>query len=160
MKRYLAAVRAASAAFAAFAGVALVFLMLLTIADVGLRLFGRPIVGTYELVALSGAVVIGLAVPFTSSRRAHIYVDSFVSRLPRTGQAVLAIATRLAVLGLFALIAWNLFVYAGDLRRAGEVSPTLRVPFWPVAAAVGVSCLLQCLVMVGDVVETLRGDRG
>jgi TRAP-type C4-dicarboxylate transport system permease small subunit len=158
MKRYLAAVRATSSAFAAVAGVALSFLMLLTIADVALRLLGRPIVGTYELVALSGAVAIGLSLPLTSWMRAHIYVDSFVNRLPRVPRAVLTIATRLLVLVLFLLIGWNLLEYAMDLRAAGEVSPTLRVPFYPVTLGVGVSCFLQCLVMVADIVKILRGE--
>jgi hypothetical protein len=36
------------------AGIALTFLMLLTIADIVLRFFRRPIVGTYELVAFPG----------------------------------------------------------------------------------------------------------
>ena len=39
--------------------------MSLTIADVVLRVFHKPIVGTYELVALSGAVVIGFSMPHT-----------------------------------------------------------------------------------------------
>lgn len=158
MKRYLDAVKGTSSAFAALAGVALTFLMLLTMADVVLRILGRPIVGTYELVALSGALAIGLSLPLTSWMRAHIYVDSFVMRLPRTPRAVLTIATRLLVLALFFVIGWNLFKYAMDLRAAGEVSPTLRVPFYPVTLAVGASCLLQCLVMVADIVKILRGE--
>jgi hypothetical protein len=52
MKRFLAAVKGASSVLAAIAGVALLFLMLLAIADVGLKILGRPIVGTYELVGL------------------------------------------------------------------------------------------------------------
>ena len=83
MKRSLDAVKTASSALTAVAGVALVLLMLLTIADVVLRLLGRPIPGTYELVALAGALAIGLAIPLTSWMRGHIYVDSFLSRLPR-----------------------------------------------------------------------------
>ena len=156
MKRFLEAVKGASAALSAVAGAALAFLMLLTVADVVLRIFGHPIVGTYELVAVSGAVAIGLALPITSWVRGHIYVDSFVARLPRVPRVVIAVATRLLVLGLFLLIGWNLIKYAGSLRRAGEVTPTLHVPFYPVVLAVGVSCLLECVVMVADIVKVLR----
>ena len=158
MKRFLDAVKGASSALAAIAGVALVFLMLLTIADVVLRILGRPIVGTYELVGLAGAVAIGLSLPLTSWVRGHIYVDSFVARLPRAPRTVLNVATRLLVLALFFLLGWNLIKYALDLRRAGEVSPTLRVPFFPVALGVGVSCLLECLVMVADIVKIFRKE--
>jgi TRAP-type C4-dicarboxylate transport system permease small subunit len=160
MKRFLDAVKGASTALSWIAGAALAFLMLLTVADVVLRLFGHPIVGTYELVAVSGAVAIGLALPATSWVRGHIYVDTFVERLPRVPRAVVAVATRLLVLGLFSLIGWNLFKYAMSLRRAGEVTPTLRVPFYPVVIGVGVSCLIECAVMVADIVKVLRGRDG
>ena len=158
MKRFLDAVRGTGTALGAVAAAALAFLMLLTVADVVLRIFGHPIVGTYELVAVSGAVAIGLSLPMTSWARGHIYVDSFVARLPRVPRAVFAVVTRALVLGLFLLIGVNLLKYALSLRAAGEVTPTLRVPFYPVVIGVGVSCLVQCVVMVADVVKTLRGD--
>jgi TRAP-type C4-dicarboxylate transport system permease small subunit len=158
MKGFLAAVRGVSSALAAVAGGSLTFLMLLTIADVVLRLLGRPIVGTYELVAQAGAIAIGLSLPLTSWVRGHIYVDSFVARLPRLPRAALNIATRLLVLGLFVLLGWNLIKYGLDLRSAGEVTPTLRVPFFPVALGVGGSCLIECLVLVADIVKILRNE--
>ena len=158
MKRFLDAVKGTSTVLSAVAGAALAFLMLLTVADVLLRIFGHPIVGTYELVAVSGAVAIGLSLPVTSWVRGHIYVDSFVARLPLVPRTILAIVTRLLVLGLFFLIGWNLLKYAGALRAAGEVTPTLRVPFYPVVIGVGVSCFVECLVMIADIVKALRGD--
>ena len=51
------------------AGIAITFIMLLTVADVILRIFRKPIVGTYELVGFSGAIVIGFAIPLTSWMR-------------------------------------------------------------------------------------------
>ncbi len=158
MKRLLDAVRVTTSALGAVAATALAFLMLLTVADVVLRIFGHPIVGTYELVAVSGAVAIGLSLPMTSWVRGHIYVDSFVARLPRVPRAIFSVATRLLVLGLFLLIGVNLLKYGLSLRAAGEVTPTLRVPFYPVVIGVGVSCLVQCVVMVADIVMLLRGD--
>ena len=158
MKSFLAAVKGASSALAAIAGAALGLLMLLTVADVVLRILGRPIVGTYELVALGGAIAIGLSLPLTSWVRGHIYVDSFVAKLPRLPRAVLNIATRLLVLALFLLLGWNLVKYALDLRNAGEVTPTLRVPFFPVVIGVGFSCFIECLVVVSDIVKIFRKE--
>lgn len=158
MKRFYDVVKGVSSALGVVASAALAFLMLLTVGDVALRLLGRPIVGTYELVGISGAVAIGLSLPITSWMRGHIYVDSFVTRLPRLPRALLTIVTRLLVIGLFLVMGWNLLKYGGDLRNAGEVSPTLRVPFYPVAMGVGVSCLFQCVVMAADIVKVLRGD--
>ncbi|MDD1632654.1 MAG: TRAP transporter small permease subunit, partial [Methylococcaceae bacterium] len=66
------------------AGVSLTLLMSLTIGDVVLRGFGKPIVGAYELVALFGAVAIGFAMPKTALVRGHIYVDFFIATFSRT----------------------------------------------------------------------------
>ncbi len=56
-------------------GVVLSLMMLITVADVILRFFGKPITGTYELVFLAGAVVIGCAIPQTSWQEVHVNVD-------------------------------------------------------------------------------------
>lgn len=140
------------------AGISLTFLMLLTISDVILRFFRMPIVGTYELVAFAGAVVIGFSLPLTSWLRAHIFVDFAILKFPRNIRDVFNIVTRCMVLILFVLIGWNLLKYGLDLQRSGEVSPTLHIPFYPVAYGIGIACFVQCLVMVCDIVKILGGE--
>ena len=139
------------------AGISLTFLMLLTISDVILRFFRMPIVGTYELVAFSGAVVIGFSLPLTSWLRGHIFVDFAILKFPRNIRDAFNIVTRCMVLILFVLIGWNLLKYGLDLQRSGEVSPTLHIPFYPVAYGIGIACFVQCLVMVCDIVKILGG---
>ena len=139
------------------AGISLTFLMLLTISDVILRFFRMPIVGTYELVAFAGAVVIGFSLPLTSWLRAHIFVDFAILKFPRNVRDAFNIVTRCMVLILFVLIGWNLLKYGLDLQRSGEVSPTLHIPFYPVAYGIGISCFVQCLVMVCGIVKILGG---
>jgi TRAP-type C4-dicarboxylate transport system permease small subunit len=131
--------------------------MLLTIADVVLRGFRRPVVGTYELVAFAGAVVIGFSMPLTSWFRSHVYVDVLIAKLSRNARNAFNVATRVVVTGLFAVIGWNLFKFGVDLRRSGEVSLTLQVPFYPVAFGLGACCFVQCLVMVCAVVKVFGG---
>jgi len=140
------------------AGISLSFLMFLTIADVILRFFRRPIVGTYELVAFSGAVVIGLSFPLTSWLRGHIFVDFFILRFSKKVQNVFHIATRFLVIILFILIGWNLIIYGMDLQSSGEVSLTLRMPFYPVAYGIGISCFVQCLVIFCDILKIFGGE--
>ena len=139
------------------AGIALTSIMGITVTDVFLRSLGRPIVGTFELVAFFGAVVIGFSLPFTSWVRGHIYVDFFVMKLPPKVRNAVHLATRCMGLGLFLLIGWNLIKMGGDLSRSGEVSPTLQMPFYPVVYGVGVASLLLCLVLFCDIVKVLRG---
>src|SRR4030042_5972174 len=106
-------------------GAALLFIMFLTVADVCLRnLFQKPIVGTFEIVGLGGAVIIGFAIPITSFMRGHIFVDFFVQRFSKGVQAIFNVVTRLVSIAIFVLIAWNLFIYAGSLYASGEVTLT------------------------------------
>jgi TRAP-type C4-dicarboxylate transport system permease small subunit len=139
------------------AQVALTFMMFLTVADVILRYFRRPIVGTYELVAFSGAVVIGFALPLTSWVRGHVDVDIITSKFSQKGRNLINIVTRFLAMGIFYLIGWSLIKYALDLREAKEVSMTLQMPFYPVAYGLGICVLAQCLVLLCDLVKILKG---
>jgi TRAP-type C4-dicarboxylate transport system permease small subunit len=158
MKGFLEKTKGLSRFLNIIAGISLTFLMLLTVMDVILRALRRPIVGTYELVAFSGAVVIGFAVPLTSWVRGHIYVDFFILRFSQKVRNIFNIATRSLVIVLFFLIGWNLIKYGIDLQKSKEVSLTLQMPFYPVAYAVGVCCFVQCLVLICDVIKILGGE--
>lgn len=141
-----------------FAGITLTFMMAVTVTDVILRTLGRPIVGVYELVAFSGAVVIGFSIPFVSWVRGHIYVDFLILKLSPAARKAFHLATRALAFALFFMIGWNLIKFGTDLSRSGEVSPTLQMPFYPIVYGVGVSCLVQCLVLIADMVKIRRGQ--
>jgi TRAP-type C4-dicarboxylate transport system permease small subunit len=146
-----------SKALQVVAGIALTFIIILTDADVFLRLLGRPIIGTYEIVSLSGAVVIGFAIPMTSWLRGHIYVDFLYQKLSRILQNGLNIITRLIGIGAFGMIGWNLFLLGLDLYTSGEVSLTRHLPFYPVAFGLGACCFMQCVVLITDIFKIIGG---
>jgi TRAP-type C4-dicarboxylate transport system permease small subunit len=158
MKGFLSGVEKISKFLNVIAGISLTFLMLLTIADVILRQFRMPVVGTYELVAFSGAVVIGFSMPLTSYIRQHIFVDFFILKFSQKVRNIFNAATRGLVMVLFLLVGWNMFKYAGDLQKSGEVSLTLQMPFYPVAYGVGVCCFILCLVFVCDIMKIIKGE--
>jgi TRAP-type C4-dicarboxylate transport system permease small subunit len=157
MKGFLNRVEQLSRFINVIAGISITFIVFLTVTDVILRFFRRPIVGTYELVAFSGAIVIGFSLPFTSWLRGHIFVDFFILKLSQKLRNAFNIATRCLVIALFFLIGWNLLKYGMDLQKSGEVSLTLQMPFYPVAYGVSICCFIQCLVMVCDIVKILGG---
>jgi TRAP-type C4-dicarboxylate transport system permease small subunit len=139
-------------------GAALTFMMLLTVADVLMRAMGHPIVGTYEVVALSLALVIGFTIPKVSLDRGHIRVDLVIEKVSKRTRDLLNIFTRLVCLILFLIITYNLFAVANELRASGEVSPTIQLPAYPVAYGVAVCCFIECLVFVLDIVKIGTGD--
>jgi TRAP-type C4-dicarboxylate transport system permease small subunit len=158
MKGFLRSVERIGKFLNVIAGISLTFLMLLTITDVILRLFKKPVVGTYEMVGFAGAVVIGFSMPLTSYVRQHIYVDFLILKFSQKLRNIFNIATRVLVMALFLLAGWNMFKYAWDLQKSGEVSLTLQMPFYPVAYGVGVCCLVLCLVFVCDIIKIIGGE--
>jgi TRAP-type C4-dicarboxylate transport system permease small subunit len=158
MKGFSKAVHFISRIFNIVAGASLTFLMILTVLDIALRGFRRPIVGTYELVAFAGAVVIGFSMPLTSWFKSHVYVDSLIAKFSQKTRNVFNVATRVLVIGLFVVIGWNLIEYGMTLKKSGEVSLTLQVPFYPVAFGLGICCFAQCLVMVSAIVKIFGGE--
>jgi TRAP-type C4-dicarboxylate transport system permease small subunit len=140
------------------AGAALTLMMFLTVADVLMRAGGRPILGTYEIVGLLLALVIGFGIPRVSLDRGHVYMEFLLERLPRRNKDIMNVFTRLLCIFLFLLIGYNLFSIGNEFHASGEVSPTLKLPFFPVAYAVGVCCFLECLVFVSDIWKIWRGQ--
>jgi TRAP-type C4-dicarboxylate transport system permease small subunit len=157
-KPFLEQVRLFSRLLHGIAGISLIFLMLLTIADVTLRAFHRPIPGVYEMVGFSSALAIGLAMPFTSWTRGHVHVDSMLERLPPRGRQAVQIATRLAAAGLFLTLGYNLVRFGLDLRASGEVSPTLEIRFYPVVFGLAAAALLQAVVLLCDIAKVREGS--
>jgi TRAP-type C4-dicarboxylate transport system permease small subunit len=140
------------------AGIAVTFMILLTVADVLLRAGGHPIIGTFEVVALSLALVIGFAIPQVSLDRGHVAMDFLLVKLPKTGQNVMNTFTRVLSLTFFAFIGYNLFNLGARFHASGEVSPTIKIPFYPVPYGIGVCCLLECFVFLFDIVRIWRHD--
>ena len=157
MEGFLNKVRQLCRIINTIAGISITFIVFLTVTDVILRSFRRPIVGAYELVAFSGAIVIGFSLPFTSWLRGHIYVDFFILKFPQKVRNVFNVATRCLGIWLFLMIGWNLVKYGMDLQRSGEVSLTLQLPFYPFAYGVGICCFIQCLVLLCDILKIFGG---
>ena len=141
----------------AIAAVALTFIMLLTVADVVLRFFGHPIVGTFEIVGLGGAIIIGFAIPITSWMRNHIFVDFLYQKCPQGFQNALNITTRLLGITLFFLLGWNLISMGIELYRSGEVTLTRQLPFYPIAYGLAVCSFIQILVLICDIFKIAGG---
>lgn len=131
----------------------LTFMILLTVADVILRYFRRPIIGTYDIVAFSGALVMGFSFPLTSWVGGHIKVDFLILKLPHTAKKIFDIITRCIGTGLFLVIGWNLILLGKDLQIAGEVSSTISIPLYPFVYGLGICFLIESLVLLCHIVK-------
>ena len=158
MGGFLKAVFKTSEVMQAISSIALTFIILLTTADVIMRAFGRPILGTYEIVAMCGGIVIGFVTPVTAWLRGHVFVDFVVKKFSPVAQEAINIVTRCAGIAMFTLVGVNVMKIGNTFRRAGEISNTLQLPLYPIAYAVGFSFFVLAITLACDIVK-IRGGQ-
>jgi len=133
--------------------VALTFMMCLTVVDVLGRAGGHPVIGTYEVVSLSLTLVIGLGIPRVSIDRAHVQMEFLLERLSPRSQAIMNTFTRVLCIFLFLFAGYHLFGLGNELRMSGDVTPTIRLPYYPLPYMIGFCCFLECFVFLHDIVK-------
>ncbi|MDO9558627.1 MAG: TRAP transporter small permease [Syntrophales bacterium] len=160
MVRLERAVTATSGWFNYVACFAIVAMMLLSCADVALRLIGAPIPGAYEMVGFISAVIVSFSLAHTSLQRGHVAVEIIFEKLSPRTQFIVDAAGNLISAILFGLVAWQSLAYGVDLRRSGEVSLTLQMPLHPFVYGIAAGCGLLALVLLVVFARSLRRSLG
>jgi len=156
MARFLSIIYRLDVSFQALAGLGLAFMMGVTIVDVIMRAVGRPIIGAIELICFSGAIVIGFAIPYASWTKAHVLVDLIEKRLEPPAQKAMPIFTRILGLILFVFIGYNFILYGIGLQQTGEVTPGLKLPYYPITYGLALSCFLESLTLLCDLIKRVK----
>ena len=142
------------------AGIVLAFMLLFTLTDVIGRVFGKPILGVYEVISFLGAVVIGFSLPYTSLVKGHVIVDFMIEKMPGKAGNVMQVATRILSIALFLWMAWNFVDMSLDLVKSKEVTQVFRMPYYPISFGVAFCCIIQCLALSLEIIEIIGGRHG
>ena len=138
--------------------VALILMMSLTCLDVAMRyFFSSPIPGTYDVVSLAGAVLVSFAMPYTMLRKGHVAVEILVQNLSKRKQLVIETLTHLLGIALFLVLVWQAMKLGAHMKRVGEVTPTLLVPFYPILYCMALGFLMLCLAIAVNLVNLWAG---
>lgn len=136
-------------------GAALLALTLLATGNVAFRIFRVPFAGTYEIVSFLGAAVTAGALGFTQKRKDHIVVDILSEKFPAPVKRALDAVNYAITAVLFAIVSWRVYVWGENIRKVGEVSETLKVPFYPFVHFVAAGFALLALTLLLDLLETI-----
>lgn len=114
--------------------VALLANVLLVCADVILRAaFRAPVVWAGDISQLLLPFALGVMVPVAVMRGNLLTIRFLGMVCPRSVCLMLDVIGRLATMVLLALIAWKMFLYAGELARGTRSTIVLRIqiaPLW------------------------------
>lgn len=134
---------------AVLCGAMLMAMMALTVGDViGRYLLARPITGATELTEMMLVAVVFLGLPAVSLDRDHVAVDIITDRLPGWVQPWRDMAMALLSAAVLGLIAWRIWVYAGQIGGYGGATNSLRLPIAPLGYLCAACCGLAALFML------------
>lgn len=130
------------------AALGIITMMLLTCAEVVLRLFRIPVTGVVDVVCVAAAVTAAAAIPYTTACKGHVAIEYFFQKLSRRGRIIVDTFIRVCIVLLFGFLAVRFVAYGMSLKAKGQVTPTLQIPEYWVPYVLAASCAVVCLVTV------------
>jgi TRAP-type C4-dicarboxylate transport system permease small subunit len=151
MKYFHAVVDRLGRWFENMAVIILAFMMMLVVTDVILRIFGHPIIGTYEMVMILAGPLVAFAIPQTSIENQHISVDALTEQIERkslSASAILFACTKALGMILFMVLGWFCMEKGIRMFEKGDISDARHIPLYPVAFMMGACCFAEVLVLL------------
>ena len=142
------------------AGIFLVTMILLTCANIFLRIVWMPVKGTFELMGFFGAIVTAFALGYTQIKRGHIGIDIVVDQFSAKTQRILNSINYSICMIFFAIAGWQVTKWATTLWKTGEITETLRIIFYPFTYGVALGCFVLALVLLVDLLKVLIQEKG
>ena len=146
-ERFFNIVRKIILFFTYLSGASVFLMIVVTAADVFLRIFSIGITGAYDIVRIAGVIAITCALPYVTAVKGHIAIEFFYHNFSRAGRIILDSLFRIITLVLFSIIIYRNFLYSLSLYSSGQVMPTLRIPVFWIPLMIGLSFILVCLTV-------------
>ena len=152
--------RWASRTLGAVCVITLFAMMWLTFADVwGRYLFQYPVPGGYELTQFMMGLLIFSGLPILCAQEGHVAIDVFDSFIPKKWLGPHRAVVNLISAGALGVLAWRMFVQAGELSRTNEVTMTLKIPHGPFALVLAALSAAACVACLAVFWAYARGTR-
>ena len=129
--------------------------MALVVTNIIMRnIFGKPILGTFEIVGLLTSTGLGLALSNCEMNDGNTAMDVFTEKLPKGAQKVIDIIVYLISLSFFGIVVWRVFIYAGIFFK--RVTPTASIPIFPFIVILGLNVFFLCVVLAYKLVCNIK----
>jgi len=146
--------------FNLIAGGSIVAAMLLVVVNVILRkVFGRPILGTYEFTGFFSVMIISFGLAYCLVVNAHIAVDFIVEKFKTKTQGIIDIITGIFVFVFMTVFTWKVFDFATKILKSKQLSPTTQFPFYIFIYLMGICFTVFCLVYLIKIKESFDKAR-
>jgi len=142
------------------AGCSLMLMMLLVVANGISRMVYAPFYGTTEVVGWLCAMTTAFALGYTQVHRGYVEMDMLVEKLPRRLRNGIKSMMFLISAVFFALVSWQVAVYALNVAANGNVSETMGITFYPLIFLVALGFAGLTLALFVDFLKQVSGGVG
>lgn len=132
------------------------FVTLLISFDIIFRLFGYPILGSYEIVEIAMSIVVFWAFAYTQRKKGNVNVTMFLKLLPPKVRMTCYAFTSILSVVMIGFVTYAAFNYAGIVMEKQSATGILDIPFYPFYYIEGVAMALLTIVLLFDAINTLR----
>jgi TRAP-type C4-dicarboxylate transport system permease small subunit len=139
--------------FAAAGGASLVCLTGLAAANMICRAVYRPVPGSYELVGFICAVGVAFGLGYTQLHKGHVVVSIITERFSPEVNRALDALNHLVGAAFFGLVSWQTFAWGMEIAKSGELSETLKIPYYPVIFGVALGFAVYALTLLLEFVQ-------
>lgn len=138
--------------------VGVVVMVAVTCLDViGAKLFLMPVPGAIEIVSLAQVTTMVFTIAATQRHRGHISVEMFVSSMRSKGRALARVFTACLGLVLFTTLIIEGVRLGNEYLRAGEVTATVQIPFYPFAYLFALALVPMAMMLLVDIITAIKG---
>lgn len=133
----------------AIASILMLLIVGLTFVEVFTRyVFAQPIKGASEVIQFAMALMIFSALPLITARRGHVTVSLIEDAVKGWVKRLVDITVDTCSLAAIALIAWRLWVHAGNLVDSKEATIVLGWPNAPLVYAMSLLAGITAIVQI------------
>lgn len=132
------------------AGAGLVAMLAILMGNFAMRLFGRPMAGTYEMVSMSAVVIGALALGEAQVYKAHVAIDIVTTRLPKKVQLVVGAVVTVASIFLVVQTVLALQIYGSSMSASGSATEMLKVPIGTIVWVLVIGFAGLAIALLGD----------
>ncbi|MFH1058562.1 MAG: TRAP transporter small permease [Pseudomonadota bacterium] len=131
-------------------------MMVVTCLDVIGRAADQPFWGLVETVSILATLMLALSLPTTQRDRGHVALDMAMRRLGARASAGVDAACHLLSLAFFTLVAWQCWLYAGQMAQSGELTMSLGLPVHFILRLIALAFAVLALALAADFSESLK----
>ncbi len=137
-------------------GISILVLTSIAAGNMLMRMVYKPIHGSYELIGFFGATSVGLALGYSQIRKDHIVVTIITERFSEKAKRILDRISYFLSTIFFLICGWQTFMWGFKLLKAGELSETLKIIYYPFVFLLSFGFFVLALTLIFDFINTFQ----